>query len=77
MNTPVDSGIGLDSPVKEEGDGEKPEERKAVCSHTFHSSCLVSAERVALALRDAQVSFVGLQGKEEVEVSCPICRGVE
>lgn len=48
---------------------------KAVCSHTFHSSCLVSTERVALALRDAEVLFVGPEGRKEVEVSCPVCRG--
>ena len=39
----------------------------SVCSHTFHSSCLVSAERVA--------SWGGEEKEEErVEVSCPKCR---
>ncbi|KAF9451844.1 hypothetical protein P691DRAFT_632008, partial [Macrolepiota fuliginosa MF-IS2] len=46
-----------------------------VCSHTFHSSCLVSSERVSLALRNTEVAFVGSEGKE-VEVTCPVCRGV-
>ncbi|KAF7768358.1 hypothetical protein Agabi119p4_7601 [Agaricus bisporus var. burnettii] len=47
----------------------------AVCEHTFHSSCLVSAERVAS--RGVSPAFVGgLEGGEEVEVSCPVCRGV-
>jgi len=50
-------------------------ERKSVCPHMFHSSCLVSSERVSLALRDAEVTFVGPEGYEEVEVSCPVCRG--
>jgi len=52
------------------------DKRSPLCPHTFHSSCLVSAERVALALRDAEVAFVGPHGKEEVEVSCPVCRSV-
>ena len=41
----------------------------SVCSHTFHSSCLVSAERVA--------GWGGEEKEEErVEVSCPKCRTV-
>lgn len=44
-----------------------------VCEHTFHPSCLVSAERVA--------GWGGEEKKEEkegeeVEVSCPVCRAV-
>ncbi|KAL6303883.1 hypothetical protein BKA93DRAFT_318784 [Sparassis latifolia] len=40
-----------------------------VCEHTFHPSCLVSAERVA--------GWGGEDKKEgEVEVSCPTCRAV-
>ncbi|KAJ2913374.1 hypothetical protein MD484_g7051, partial [Candolleomyces efflorescens] len=41
-----------------------------VCVHAFHSACLVSAERVAL--RGVEASVVG----DDVEVSCPVCRGV-
>lgn len=41
-----------------------------VCRHTFHSSCLVSAERVALKGGEAVV------GGNGVEVSCPVCRSV-
>lgn len=43
---------------------------KPVCIHAFHSACLVSAERVAS--RGAEASIVG----DDVEVSCPVCRGV-
>ncbi|KIJ64582.1 hypothetical protein HYDPIDRAFT_90429 [Hydnomerulius pinastri MD-312] len=43
----------------------------AVCAHTFHPACLVSAERVA---------GWGDEGKSKteplVEVSCPVCRAV-
>ncbi|KAK0230850.1 hypothetical protein IW262DRAFT_1453759 [Armillaria fumosa] len=39
-----------------------------VCEHTFHPSCLVSAQRVAL--RGADENAEG----EDVEVSCPVCR---
>ncbi|KAG2009593.1 hypothetical protein CC2G_012508 [Coprinopsis cinerea AmutBmut pab1-1] len=49
---------------------EGPKQRvEAVCPHTFHSSCLVSAERVASRGADA-VMRDGV-----VEVSCPVCRG--
>ncbi|RXW22125.1 hypothetical protein EST38_g3749 [Candolleomyces aberdarensis] len=44
--------------------------RTPVCVHAFHSACLVSAERVAS--RGAEASIVG----DDVEVSCPVCRGV-
>jgi hypothetical protein len=44
---------------------------KDVCSHAFHSACLVSAERVALRGMEAAVDSDGC-----VEVSCPACRGV-
>lgn len=40
------------------------------CRHTFHSSCLVSAERVALKGGEAVV------GGNGVEVSCPVCRSI-
>ncbi|KAM6494532.1 hypothetical protein JOM56_010893 [Amanita muscaria] len=41
-----------------------------MCPHTFHPSCLVSAERVAL--RGADAPIVG----DDVEVSCSVCRAV-
>lgn len=50
--------------------GRSDVERAPVCSHTFHSSCLVSAERVAQ--RGQDVPVVG----DDVEVSCPVCRGI-
>jgi len=42
----------------------------SACRHTFHRSCLVSTERVALRGADAPV--VG----DDVEVSCSVCRAV-
>lgn len=45
------------------------DESHKICDHTFHPSCLVSAERVAL--RGADPSIVG----NDVEVTCPVCRG--
>jgi hypothetical protein len=74
----VDSGVGLDQLALDKGtDGDAMKQtRPSVCPHTFHSGCLVSSERVSLALRDAEVTFVGPEGKEEVEVSCSICRGI-
>ena len=42
-----------------------------LCEHRFHSTCLVSAERVALRGADVVVDDDGC-----VEVSCPICRGI-
>jgi len=74
----TDNSLRLADAVVAATDGKaagSDEMRKAMCPHTFHSSCLVSAERVALALRNAEVSFVGPEGKKEVEVSCPVCRG--
>lgn len=44
---------------------------KDVCSHAFHSACLVSAERVAMRGMEAIVDSDGC-----VEVSCPVCRSV-
>ena len=41
-----------------------------VCEHCFHSSCLVSAERVAL--RGAEV----VSENDKVAVTCPVCRGI-
>ncbi|KDR85332.1 hypothetical protein GALMADRAFT_22561, partial [Galerina marginata CBS 339.88] len=46
------------------------ENRCELCLHTFHSACLVSAERVSLRGADAIVE------DGQVEVSCPVCRGV-
>ncbi|PCH39821.1 hypothetical protein WOLCODRAFT_136508 [Wolfiporia cocos MD-104 SS10] len=44
-----------------------------VCEHTFHPSCLVSAERVAgWGAEDKTEEKEG----EEVQVSCPVCRAV-
>lgn len=40
-----------------------------VCVHRFHSSCLVSAERVALQGQNAH------EEGGQVSVSCPVCRG--
>ena len=42
----------------------------STCQHTFHRSCLVSTERVALRGADAPV--VG----DHMEVSCSVCRAV-
>ncbi|KAF4571170.1 hypothetical protein EYR36_008498 [Pleurotus pulmonarius] len=39
-----------------------------VCNHTFHPSCLVSAERIASQGQNEHVEG------DEVAVSCPICR---
>jgi hypothetical protein len=41
-----------------------------ICLHRFHGSCLVSATRVAL--KGADTAMEG----GNVEVSCPVCRGV-
>lgn len=41
-----------------------------ICLHRFHGSCLVSATRVALKGMDTAVE------DGNVEVSCPVCRGV-
>lgn len=44
-----------------------------VCEHTFHPSCLVSAERVAgWGNEDNKEEKEG----DEVQVSCPVCRAV-
>jgi hypothetical protein len=45
-------------------------EGDAVCEHKFHSTCLVSAERVALRGAEAITNEAG-----SIEVSCPVCRG--
>ncbi|KAF8157918.1 hypothetical protein B0H34DRAFT_706691 [Crassisporium funariophilum] len=47
----------------------------AMCAHTFHSGCLISAERVALSARGADVGVV-LEEDGRVVVSCPVCRNV-
>ena len=44
---------------------------KDVCSHVFHSGCLVSTERVALRGAEPAVDSDGC-----VEVSCPVCKSV-
>lgn len=41
-----------------------------ICLHRFHGACLVSATRVALKGMDTSVE------DGNVEVSCPVCRGV-
>ena len=51
------------------GQGEK------VCEHTFHPSCLVSAERVA-GWSGADAKRELGEDEEEVQVSCPVCRAV-
>ena len=56
-------------PVKDKGGaGER------VCEHTFHPACLVSAERVAGWSGADEKREV--EGGEEVQVSCPVCRAV-
>jgi hypothetical protein len=46
----------------------------SVCGHTFHPSCLVSAERVAGWGPDSESERERAGGL--VEVSCPVCRAV-
>ncbi|EMD40226.1 hypothetical protein CERSUDRAFT_45545 [Gelatoporia subvermispora B] len=53
-------------PLKDHGEGDR------VCEHTFHPSCLVSAERVAGWGQEDKKD----DRDEEVEVSCPVCRAV-
>ncbi|CAA7262851.1 unnamed protein product [Cyclocybe aegerita] len=55
--------------VRVKGESGQGENGERVCEHTFHSGCLVSAERVALKGADAIVD-----GDENIEVSCPVCR---
>ncbi|KAJ3768955.1 hypothetical protein FB446DRAFT_649529 [Lentinula raphanica] len=45
-------------------------EPKYICEHTFHTPCLVTAQRVALNGSEENV----VEGGKSVEVSCPICR---
>ena len=56
-------------PPKDKADG-----KDRVCDHTFHPSCLVSAERVAGWSGADQKKEA--EGEEEVQVSCPVCRAV-
>ncbi|PPR07769.1 hypothetical protein CVT24_003720 [Panaeolus cyanescens] len=49
----------------------KGRDKSEVCMHRFHSSCLVTSERVALKGADV---IVGEDGG--VEVTCPVCRHV-
>ena len=65
-----DSQLAIISKAEKDKDG-RVSERKPVCEHLFHGSCLVSAERVKL--RGAETVF-GEDGC--VEVSCPVCRVV-
>ncbi|TEB20135.1 hypothetical protein FA13DRAFT_1743388 [Coprinellus micaceus] len=58
-----------DAQLKQLSIHETGKDGNRVCSHSFHSSCLVSAERVAR--RGADASIVG----SDVEVNCPVCRG--
>ncbi|KAL1950513.1 hypothetical protein VTO73DRAFT_5637 [Trametes versicolor] len=58
-------------PPKDDGSG-----KQAVCEHSFHPSCLVSAERVAgWGGEDKKEERENDEG-EDVEVSCPVCRAV-
>lgn len=50
------------------------EGKTAACEHTFHPACLVSAERVAGWSGADQKREV--EGEEDIEVSCPVCRAV-
>jgi len=52
-----------------EEDGEMM--RRPVCEHRFHSTCLVSTERVAKRGVDTVPNSAG-----DVEVSCSVCRGI-
>ncbi|KAF7324799.1 RING-type domain-containing protein [Mycena kentingensis (nom. inval.)] len=46
---------------------------KPVCTHSFHTTCLVSAQRSRRGWREPEL----VEGKEEpVEVSCSLCRAV-
>lgn len=47
-------------------------EPKYVCEHTFHTPCIVSAQRVALNGAEEVI----LEEGKSVEVSCPICRTI-
>ncbi|KAJ3788447.1 hypothetical protein GGU10DRAFT_245127, partial [Lentinula aff. detonsa] len=55
---------------KEKADGDP--EPKYVCGHTFHTPCLVTAQRVAL---NGAEEVIVEEGKS-IEVSCPICRAI-
>jgi len=60
-----------------ESKGKRKEASDKVCEHTFHGSCLVSAQRVAMSARgeDVEVDIVNdADGEEQVVVSCPVCR---
>ena len=67
-----DSQLAIISKLVKDNDNDgRVSEGKPVCEHLFHSSCLVSAERVKL--RGAE-TVVGEDGC--VEISCPVCRSV-
>ncbi|KAJ4478033.1 hypothetical protein J3R30DRAFT_2849243 [Lentinula aciculospora] len=59
-----------DSKGKGKEKAEKDPEPQYVCEHSFHTPCLVTAQRVALNGADEVV----LEEGKSVEVSCPICR---
>ncbi|KAJ3975508.1 hypothetical protein EV361DRAFT_792151 [Lentinula raphanica] len=61
-------GGDLKGKGKEKADEEQ--EPKYICEHTFHTPCLVTAQRVALNGSEEIV----VEGGKSVEVSCPICR---
>ncbi|KAF7791464.1 hypothetical protein EIP86_002480 [Pleurotus ostreatoroseus] len=54
--------------------GHDMEGKTAACEHSFHPACLVSAERVAGWSGADQKREV--EGEDDVEVSCPVCRAV-
>ena len=54
---------------------DRQEGKGHVCEHAFHPACLVSAERVA-GWNVADPKDKGVEGKKEVQVSCPVCRAV-
>lgn len=68
---PESNTVSPQSGICKSGNGEC-----AVCEHTFHPACLVSAERVRCVLNNQEVPSVG--AKEDaaggVTVSCIVCR---
>ena len=50
-------------------------DKEAVCEHSFHPACLVSAERVAGWGHEVMAGEPAGE-VEDVEVSCPVCRAM-
>ncbi|GAW05286.1 pa domain-containing protein [Lentinula edodes] len=69
-SSPQEGGEDPKGKGKEKADHDP--EPKYVCEHTFHTPCLVSAQRVAL---NGAEEVIVEEGKS-VEVSCPICRTI-